>query len=236
MSNWKDWPSQSPEARAKRRAANREKIAAQQRAWAAAHPEYQKNWDKANADWHKAWWAVHPEQRKAASRKSSTRRRVEKPEEVAAYRAEWLERPGIREKRRVYESLRGKALRLKAAAEREKIPVGPLSDHPRAVKNREYQRAWRQKNPDKVRELKRVSNQNRRAKEKAAGRFTPAEWREVCARQNGLCFDCGERRRLTVGHLVPLSKGGHNVITNIVAQCMACNHKQGTAIHPSVRG
>jgi 5-methylcytosine-specific restriction endonuclease McrA len=122
------------------------------------------------------------------------------------------------------------------AAEREKLPVGPLSDHPRAIKNREWQKAWRKKHPEKVRELKRVSNQNRRAKEKAAGRFTPAEWRAVCAQQNGLCFDCGERRRLTVGHLVPLSKGGPNVITNIVAQCMPCNLKQHGSIHQSASG
>jgi hypothetical protein len=31
------------------------------------------------------------------------------------------------------------------------------------------------------------------------------------------------------------NKGGLNVISNIVGQCMPCNLKQGTKIYPSVK-
>lgn len=236
MSNWKDWPSQSPEARAKRRATNREHLAAKQREWAAAHPDYQKNWDKENAAYHKAWWDAHPEKKKERNRKASAKRQAEQPEAIAAYRAEWLERPGVREKRRVYESKRDKQIRSEAAVERAKIPPSPLLMDEAHVKAREWQRAYRERNREAYQAIKLASANKRRAAMKAGGSFTPGEWRAVCAQQNGLCFDCGERRRLTVGHLVPLSKGGPNVITNIVAQCMPCNLKQHGSIHQSASG
>ena len=191
------------EQKQKRREAN----AARMRAWREANPELAKErmraFEAKNREKRIAYKAklraANPEHSKAKSREASAKRRAENPEAVAAYRAEWLERPGIREKRRAYEA-------------------------------RRYQ-----ENLDEMRDLRRVGSQNRRALARRAGKFTRAEWRAVCAQQNGLCFDCGERRRLTVGHLVPLSKGGLNVISNIVAQCMPCNQKQGTKIHPSVK-
>jgi 5-methylcytosine-specific restriction endonuclease McrA len=186
----------------------RERQAAYMRAWREANPELAKErmraFEARNRErriaYKAALRAANPEHFKKKSKESSAKRQAEKPEVVAAYRAEWLERPGIREKRRAYEAQR-------------------------------YQ-----KNLEESRDVGRVHSQNRRALARRAGKFTPAEWRAVCAQQNGLCFDCGERRRLTVGHLIPLVKGGPNVISNIVAQCMPCNHKQGTKIHPSVSG
>jgi 5-methylcytosine-specific restriction endonuclease McrA len=186
----------------------RERQAAYMRAWREANPELAKErmraFEAKNREKRIAYKAKlranNPEHFKAKSREASAKARAEKPEAIAAYRAEWLERPGIREKRRAYEAQR-------------------------------YQ-----ENLDEMRDLRRVGSQNRRALARRAGKFTRAEWRAVCAQQDGLCFDCGERRRLTVGHLIPLSKGGPNVISNIVAQCMPCNHKQGTKIHPNVGG
>jgi 5-methylcytosine-specific restriction endonuclease McrA len=177
------------------------------RAWREANPELSKErmrtFEAANRERRKTYKRelrkADPEA-KEKQREASAKRRATKPEEVAAYRAEWLERPGIREKRRAYEAQR-------------------------------YQ-----ENLDEMRDLRRVGSQNRRALARRAGKFTRAEWRVVCAQQNGLCFDCGERRRLSVGHLVPLIKGGPNVISNIVGQCMPCNLKQGTKIHSSVTG
>lgn len=65
------------------------------------------------------------------------------------------------------------------------------------------------------------------------GSFTPQEWSALIVRQKGKCYDCGTilNKQLTVGHGVPLSRGGSNHISNIIGQCQRCNSSQGTRIH-----
>jgi hypothetical protein len=209
----------------------REKKAAQFRAWEQANREkrnaYRRERRKAN-----------PERYKKKSREAAAKWRAEHPEESAAYGKAYRSKPEQREKAKEYWKRSGKKKTAKRQAERAlipKAPPAPLSMDPKTVKHTVYMREWRKRNPEKLREHKRINQHNRRVAKKN-GRFTLPEWREIISRQNGLCFDCGERRRMTIGHLVPLAKGGLHCAANIVAQCMACNHKQGTAIHPSVRG
>jgi len=96
-----------------------------------------------------------------------------------------------------------------------------------------YQR-WREKNSDRV----RAHYQARRARKRnAEGRFTGAEWKQILVKQEYRCIDCGHGDlRLTIGHAVPLCRGGSNWPSNIIAQCMPCNHRQGRKIHHSVHG
>lgn|SRR5215813_163741 len=94
------------------------------------------------------------------------------------------------------------------------------------------QRKNRRENPEHHKALREV----RRGREKAApGSFTPMEWLELIRLQGGRCFDCSRMAKLTVGHLVPLSRGGSNDITNIVGQCAPCNSRQGAKIHQSIQ-
>jgi 5-methylcytosine-specific restriction endonuclease McrA len=105
--------------------------------------------------------------------------------------------------------------------------------------------AWRANNPDKTREGRRrqyknnsegakVSAHNVRARRRAAeGHLSSSDWRKIKELQGGVCFDCGLPKKLTIGHLTPLSKGGTNWPYNIVGQCMECNLKQGASIHPA---
>lgn len=67
----------------------------------------------------------------------------------------------------------------------------------------------------------------------AEGSFTEADWESIKLRQQHRCIDCGEVKKLTIGHAVPLSKGGSNWPSNIIAQCMRCNLKQHSKIHPT---
>ena len=170
----------------KRRAKNAERM----RAWREANPELAKErmraFEAKNRERRIAYKAelraANPEHFKTKHREASAKARAEKPEAIAAYRAEWLGASGdSREARRVYESARDKRLRAEAAIEREKIPPSPLSMDEKAVKHREYMRDYNAKNAERVRLQKRLADHKRRAAKKAGGTFTRAEWCAVCA-------------------------------------------------------
>ena len=89
-------------------------------------------------------------------------------------------------------------------------------------------------------EMYRIKSHRRRAKlRNAHGSFTDAEWEAKKKAFDNRCIDCGVRESesviLTIGHAVPLDVGGCNMIANVLPQCLSCNCKQGTSIHPSVR-
>lgn len=75
----------------------------------------------------------------------------------------------------------------------------------------------------------RVSSGNRRARKRAAqGTYTTQELEQQYARQKGKCYYCtaklGKGRSAWVAeHVIPLSRGGHNSIDNIVIACPTCN-------------
>lgn len=87
-----------------------------------------------------------------------------------------------------------------------------------------YERAWRQRNPDKV----QASRHARRARKRAGGRFTHAEWRNLCDFYGNYCLCCGcVDVKLTPDHVVPLCAGGSNTIANIQPLCLQCNIDKG---------
>lgn len=111
-------------------------------------------------------------------------------------------------------------------------------------------RKWRQSHPQRSIEINRRSYANnnhkhgdlrargkarRRAREQSApGLFTKADWARILEQQGYACIDCGSQTsKLTVGHAVPLSRGGSNWPENIIAQCGSCNSRQHDNIHRS---
>lgn len=89
--------------------------------------------------------------------------------------------------------------------------------------HRDYMREWLRDNPDKRRE----KDFNRRARKKGnGGSFTVQEWEKLKQFYNYTCLRCGRSEpdtKLTVDHIVPLSKGGRNSIDNIQPLCLPCN-------------
>lgn len=54
--------------------------------------------------------------------------------------------------------------------------------------------------------------------------------RYLFRRDNYLCLYCGERfpvGQLTRDHIIPRSRGGKNVWTNVASACSRCNHHKG---------
>ena len=80
----------------------------------------------------------------------------------------------------------------------------------------------------------RISKAKQRAlKNKAEGHFTPYEW-ELIKKQYGYkCPSCNKKEpqiKLTIDHIIPLSKGGSNWIENIQPLCNSCNSSKNVKI------
>lgn len=104
--------------------------------------------------------------------------------------------------------------------------------HPSAIKE------WRQKNREKIAayakeylKTHRVAMYNIRDRKRArllgnGGSYTQQEWRDLCARYGNRCLCCKEIKPLTIDHVIPISKGGTNDISNIQPLCGSCNCKK----------
>jgi len=89
----------------------------------------------------------------------------------------------------------------------------------------ERNKQYRAKNPGRMREW----NRRRRARKiSATGSFTEQEFCELCAQYDFRCLRCGQEcGNLTPDHVVPLSRGGSDDISNIQPLCKSCNSVKG---------
>lgn len=85
---------------------------------------------------------------------------------------------------------------------------------------REIKSKYKKNNPEQV----AIDNHRRRVRKlKSDGDYSQYEWNLLVEKQDGRCLACGKKTKLTVDHVVPLSKGGSNYISNIQGLCMKCN-------------
>ena len=57
--------------------------------------------------------------------------------------------------------------------------------------------------------------------------LTRGQWLAILAEANGHCAYCGKEAKLTLDHVIPLSKGGKHSKDNAVAACAHCNSSKG---------
>jgi len=99
---------------------------------------------------------------------------------------------------------------------------------------------WRAENPDKVKEIcyrycethrweRILLERERQAKKRGApGALTKQEWMEILERHEYRCAYCGRNDvKMTMDHIVPLSRGGQHVASNVVPACRTCNTSKG---------
>jgi len=85
-----------------------------------------------------------------------------------------------------------------------------------------------QDNPEKA---VAKANKHRALKYGNGGKVTPQEWRELLERTGNKCLCCGASDvKLTQDHVIPLCRGGMNVIDNIQPLCQVCNSTKGTKV------
>lgn len=92
---------------------------------------------------------------------------------------------------------------------------------------RQRKRDWRRANPDKVAAM---ANRRRVLEAAAEGSHTEEEWATLKAKYNYTCLRCGQREPdivLTRDHVIPLSRGGSDYISNIQPLCDPCNSAKG---------
>lgn len=96
---------------------------------------------------------------------------------------------------------------------------------------RERRREYRDANRDKIRAL----NNRRKAMQRNVeiNDLTPDEWVEIIARSDGRCAYCGcVPDRITMDHVIPLSRGGNHTASNVVPACGPCNSRKGDGPAP----
>jgi 5-methylcytosine-specific restriction endonuclease McrA len=91
---------------------------------------------------------------------------------------------------------------------------------------------WTEDNLEKVKRFKANNRRKRRAAKNAGGRhFTVEEFDALCSTYGYACLSCGATDRvLEADHVVPLTKGGSDDISNIQPLCGECNRRKFTAV------
>ncbi len=119
--------------------------------------------------------------------------------------------------------------------------IGCYSEFRKTKLPKEEQHAWRggvtpyeahrkyvKKNPKRISHLKA----RRYAREKGAdGSHSLEEWKELCEKHDNKCVGCEKEKKLTKDHIIPLSKGGTDYISNIQPMCRNCNSKKWNHIY-----
>ncbi len=91
------------------------------------------------------------------------------------------------------------------------------------VTSYEAHRKWVAKNKERMAHLKA----RRYARERGAeGSHTLEEWQKLKEIYGNKCASCREFKPLTKDHVMPLSRGGSDYITNIQPLCRNCNSKK----------
>lgn len=77
---------------------------------------------------------------------------------------------------------------------------------------------WNLQNPEK-----RIEYENRRRALKAQTSIEKIDWKSILKLYNYACAYCGKPGKMTMDHVVPLSRGGTHTASNVVPACRSCN-------------
>lgn len=133
------------------------------------------------------------------------------PDKVKANRRKWLDR-SVEHRKKMFAAYRTQH-RDRLSAKRRMWYRS----------NRAHAQTYRREHPgDRLRH-----RHTYRARKRAnGGTFTQQEWQALCVKYQHRCLCCGKSEpeiKLTADHVIPLSLGGRNDITNLQPLCHSCN-------------
>lgn len=103
------------------------------------------------------------------------------------------------------------------------------SSHTTSAKSIKRISEW--KRTDRGKLVNRLKTIRYRARKMGAeGSHTQAEWLALVGRYLGRCALCGVGAKMTRDHVIPLSKGGSDYISNIQPLCNRCNARKNDKI------
>lgn len=229
---------------------HKEEISEQHRAYRESHLEQERERSKRYAETHKEHLREYHtqyyqdnrdqmlEQMKQHYQENSVRIR----ERVKRYRETHQEE--IKERKKRYAKFHKEHIREYREKHRERILAGQKARyHARyKEKQRETTKRYRTLHRERLLEHKRQYYKTphgrmidrahwhkRRAQKKASGgSYTPAQIQDQLKRQKSKCYWCQSKLdqgkgAFHIDHVVPLSRGGSNDISNIVIACPTCN-------------
>lgn len=79
---------------------------------------------------------------------------------------------------------------------------------------------YRQSHPEKQLQFNQTNRARRRG---APGSLSDVEWIFIVTCFSGHCGKCGSTERLSIDHIIPVSKGGHHSMDNVQPLCVSCN-------------
>ena len=90
-----------------------------------------------------------------------------------------------------------------------------------------YFREYYKNHPER-KETKRIYTNNRNSKiKKIGGKISNNEWSALLQKYENRCLCCKRSDvKLTIDHVVPISKGGTNTIDNVQPLCQSCNSRK----------
>jgi len=177
-----------------------------------------------------AWRKLHPRKEREYYLKNRSKiiARTKKyylknKDKIVLYRKEYWQRLEVKERRR---GEQGRLLRKRF----------PIKDREAYLLYLNKYRA--NMPPERKRAYGKVRHNNRRRREKEAGKFNTFEWLVLVKKCDNKCLDCGNQEPfvgqlyeyLTIDHIIPLIKGGTNDIKNIQPLCFNCNMRKGIKI------
>lgn len=211
---------ESKEERRKREARERT------RQWRERHPEYAER----HRELQRQRYERNKDELRAKAREYMRKRYATDPQRVLATNKAWY---GRNRERMLEYDRRHRLADLKAtrAKERERTRARYAAD-PAAWQS--YLKEWRRRNPDKSHAYVRAATNKRR---QAAGgqSFSAAEWLALLAHHDGSCAYCGSKVLIEIDHRIPLSRGGSNLIDNILPACRRCNRRKHTMTEEEFR-
>jgi 5-methylcytosine-specific restriction endonuclease McrA len=74
---------------------------------------------------------------------------------------------------------------------------------------------------------------HRRRAQIVATQIEPIDWRVVWTRDKGVCGICGKKvsfAKMSLDHIIPLSKGGPHTYNNVQASHLPCNVRKGAKV------
>jgi len=140
-----------------------------------------------------------------------------------------------------YQKIRGKTEAGKISQrERDKkynkTEKGKLKQQRANLKRKEngYFKEWNKTEKSKARSQR--GHMKRRTKEREIiNTLTSQEWADVLEEYNYRCAYCDVEFEVEnmphKDHIIPISKGGHNIKENIVPACQSCNSKKGNKLN-----
>lgn len=100
----------------------------------------------------------------------------------------------------------------------------PRDEAARYLREREHRLAYAAKYQRANPQVPQRAKRKRKARIAGAGLFTVTarDWARTIARYDG-CAYCGGHGRMSMDHVVPISRGGRHSIGNLVPACINCN-------------